>query len=83
MTSQITYSPIWPHTCRPLFHDYLHSEGHADRISHSSLLALFGERVTTQFMSQSMGWADSIILAMAPLGVVTAVVAAIRVGGPA
>jgi hypothetical protein len=47
-----------------------------------SLLALFGERVTTQFMSQSMGWADNIILAMAPLGVITAVVGAIRVGGP-
>jgi hypothetical protein len=35
-----------------------------------------------QFMSQSMGWADNIILAMAPLGIVTAIVAAIRVGGP-
>jgi hypothetical protein len=29
-----------------------------------------------------MGWADNIILAMAPLGIVTAIVAAIRVGGP-
>ncbi|KAK5651448.1 hypothetical protein OQA88_12455 [Cercophora sp. LCS_1] len=46
------------------------------------LLALFGERVTTQFMSQSMGWADGIILAMAPLGIMTVVVGAIRVGGP-
>ncbi|KAK4113209.1 hypothetical protein N656DRAFT_708131, partial [Canariomyces notabilis] len=46
------------------------------------LLALFGERVTTQFMSQSMGWADNIVLAMAPLGVITAIVGAIRVGGP-
>ena len=35
-----------------------------------------------QFMSQSTGWADNIILAMAPLGIVTAIVAAIRVGGP-
>lgn len=35
-----------------------------------------------QFMSQSMGWADNIILAMAPLGVITAIVGAIRVGGP-
>jgi hypothetical protein len=33
-------------------------------------------------MSQSMGWADDIILAMAPIGIVTAIVAAIRVGGP-
>jgi len=35
-----------------------------------------------QFMSQSMGWADNIILAMAPLGIITAIVGAIRVGGP-
>ncbi|KAK4247683.1 hypothetical protein C7999DRAFT_41018 [Corynascus novoguineensis] len=46
------------------------------------LLALFGEKVTMQFMSQSMGWADNIILAVAPLGIITAVVGAIRVGGP-
>ncbi|KAH9206686.1 hypothetical protein DL95DRAFT_450718 [Leptodontidium sp. 2 PMI_412] len=46
------------------------------------LLALFGERVTMQFMSQSMGWADNIILAMAPLGIITIIVGAIRVGGP-
>ncbi|CAJ0547459.1 Ff.00g042130.m01.CDS01 [Fusarium sp. VM40] len=46
------------------------------------LLALFGERVTMQFMSQSMGWADNIILAMAPFGIITAIVGAIRVGGP-
>lgn len=45
------------------------------------LLALFGERVTMQFMSESMGWADSIMLAMAPLGVITILVSAIRVGG--
>ena len=29
-----------------------------------------------------MGWADCIVLAMAPLGIITAIVAAIRVGGP-
>ncbi|QPC71950.1 hypothetical protein HYE68_002702 [Fusarium pseudograminearum] len=46
------------------------------------LLALFGERVTMQFMSQSVGWADNIILAMAPIGIITAIVASIRVGGP-
>ncbi|EAQ91998.1 hypothetical protein CHGG_00233 [Chaetomium globosum CBS 148.51] len=46
------------------------------------LLALFGEKVTTQFMSQSVGWADNIILAVAPLGILTAIVSAIRVGGP-
>lgn len=33
-------------------------------------------------MSQSMGWADNIIFAMAPLGILTAIVSAIRVGGP-
>lgn len=46
------------------------------------LLALFGERVTTQFMSQALGWADNIIIAMVPLGIVTIIVSAIRVGGP-
>jgi len=46
------------------------------------ILALFGEQVAMQFMSQSMGWADNIIFAMAPLGVITAIVGAIRVGGP-
>lgn len=35
-----------------------------------------------QFMSQSMGWADNIILAMVPLGIITTLVSAIRVGGP-
>lgn len=29
-----------------------------------------------------MGWADNIILAMAPLGIITIIVSAIRVGGP-
>ena len=29
-----------------------------------------------------MGWADCIVLGMAPLGIITAIVAAIRVGGP-
>ncbi|KAK0744843.1 hypothetical protein B0T21DRAFT_358546 [Apiosordaria backusii] len=33
-------------------------------------------------MSGSLGWADNVILAMAPLGIVTIIVAAIRVGGP-
>ena len=46
------------------------------------LLTLFGEQVTKQFMSESMGWADHITFAMAPLGVVTGIVGAIRVGGP-
>lgn len=45
-------------------------------------IALFGEQVTKQFMSQSMGVADNIIFAVAPLGIITAIVGAIRVGGP-
>ncbi|KAI8670331.1 hypothetical protein NCS55_00778900 [Fusarium keratoplasticum] len=47
------------------------------------LLALFGERVTMQFMSQALGWEDCVLLAMAPLGIITILVSAIRVGGPA
>jgi hypothetical protein len=46
------------------------------------LLALFGEAVAKQFMSESLGWSDNIIFAMAPLGIITAMVGAIRVGGP-
>ncbi|KAI5788969.1 hypothetical protein DFH27DRAFT_216688 [Peziza echinospora] len=46
------------------------------------LIALFGEQVTKQFMSQSLNWYDHIIFAMAPLGIITAIVGAIRVGGP-
>lgn len=46
------------------------------------ILALFGEQVAKQFMSQSMGWTDYIIFSMAPLGIITAIVGAIRVGGP-
>lgn len=45
------------------------------------LLALFGEQVTKQFLSMSMGWADDIILAMGPLGIMTVVISAVRVGG--
>ena len=33
-------------------------------------------------MSQSLGWLDNIIFSMAPLGILTAIVGAIRVGGP-
>lgn len=46
------------------------------------LLALFGEQVAKQFMSQSMTWLEDIIFAMAPLGIITAMISAIRVGGP-
>ncbi|KAF3246116.1 hypothetical protein TWF192_006966 [Orbilia oligospora] len=46
------------------------------------LLALFGEQVAKQYLSQSLSWLDCIIFAMAPLGIITAIVSAIRVAGP-
>src|SRR4051794_37721820 len=46
------------------------------------LLSLFGEQFSRQFMAQSMTWMDSILFACAPLGIITAIVGAIRVGGP-
>jgi hypothetical protein len=45
------------------------------------LLTLFGEQVTKQFISMSVGWADHILLGVGPLGILTVVVSAIRVGG--
>lgn len=44
------------------------------------LLTLFGEQVTKQFLSMSLGWADNLLLAMGPLGIITVIVSAIRVG---
>ncbi|ETS86383.1 hypothetical protein PFICI_00211 [Pestalotiopsis fici W106-1] len=47
------------------------------------ILALFGEQATKQFLSESTTRLDNFIFAMAPLGILTAVVSAIRVcGGP-
>ena len=45
------------------------------------LLSLFGEQVTKQFLSLSTDWADNVLLAMGPLGIMTVVVSAIRGGG--
>ncbi|KAF4465565.1 ankyrin repeat [Fusarium albosuccineum] len=45
------------------------------------LLTLFGEQITKQFLTMSMGWADSLLLAMGPLGIITTIVGAIRVSG--
>ena len=45
------------------------------------LLTLFGEQVTKQFLSMSLGWEDNVLLAMGPLGILTIIVSAIRVGG--
>jgi hypothetical protein len=46
------------------------------------LLTLFGEQVTKQFLTMSMGWADNILIALGPLGILTIMVSAIRVAGP-
>jgi hypothetical protein len=45
------------------------------------LLTLFGDEVTKQFLATSMGWADDILLGIAPIGIVTVVLCAIRIGG--
>lgn len=47
----------------------------------SPLIALFGEQVTKQFLSQSITFADCILFAAAPIGLLTGVVSAIRLGG--
>ena len=46
------------------------------------VLALFGEQVAKQYMSHSMSKIEDLIFAMAPLGIITAITSAIRVGGP-
>ena len=46
------------------------------------IITLFGEQVSKQFILNSTSFVDNIIFAMAPLGIITAVVSAIRVGGP-
>ncbi|RYP05608.1 hypothetical protein DL765_009791 [Monosporascus sp. GIB2] len=45
------------------------------------LLPLFGEQVTRQFLSMSLCWADNFLLAMGPLGIITIMISAVRVGG--
>ncbi|OQD85849.1 hypothetical protein PENANT_c009G03204 [Penicillium antarcticum] len=46
-------------------------------------LSLFGEQITKQYMSESTTLMDYFIFAMAPMGILTAVVSAIRVCGTA
>jgi hypothetical protein len=46
------------------------------------IIALFGERFAQQYMSYSTELLDCVVFALAPLGVITAIVGAIRVGGP-
>ncbi|KAK6363606.1 hypothetical protein TWF730_001030 [Orbilia blumenaviensis] len=45
------------------------------------LLTLFGERVALQFLSHSTSWVENLIFACAPIGILTGVISAIRVGG--
>ncbi|KAI5839158.1 ankyrin repeat-containing domain protein [Morchella snyderi] len=45
------------------------------------LLALFGEQVTKQYLNESLDWMDNLLFAIAPLGIITAMVASIRVAG--
>ena len=45
------------------------------------LIILFGEQATKQFLIMSMGWTDHILLATGPIGIITIVVSAIRIGG--
>ena len=45
------------------------------------VLALFGDLPTKQFLATSLGWADNVVLAIGPIGVLTIVVSAIRVAG--
>ncbi|KAL3462901.1 hypothetical protein BJX64DRAFT_258399 [Aspergillus heterothallicus] len=45
------------------------------------VLSLFGEQVTKQYLSESTTFLDYIIFSMAPVGILTAVVSAIRVCG--
>jgi hypothetical protein len=46
------------------------------------ILSLFGEQVTKQFLSQSFTWYECVIFAVCPLGIITAVVSAVRVAAP-
>ncbi|KAJ5372555.1 hypothetical protein N7517_004561 [Penicillium concentricum] len=45
------------------------------------LITLFGERLTKQFLSESISILDNVIFALSPLGVLTAVVSVIRICG--
>lgn len=45
------------------------------------LITLFGDRLTKQFLSESINLLDNVIFALSPLGVLTTVVSVIRVCG--
>ncbi|PMD34990.1 hypothetical protein L207DRAFT_436420, partial [Hyaloscypha variabilis F] len=44
------------------------------------LLTLFGDEFTKQFLATSIGWADDILLGIAPIGIITVIMCAIRIG---
>ncbi|EHK23321.1 ankyrin repeat protein, partial [Trichoderma virens Gv29-8] len=45
------------------------------------LLALFGDEITRQYLSESIGFLDYFIFAMAPIGIIATITAAIRICG--
>ncbi|KAK1579304.1 uncharacterized protein LY79DRAFT_522888 [Colletotrichum navitas] len=45
------------------------------------IMSLFGKEATKQYLSESLHWIDYFIFAMAPIGILTALVSAIRVCG--
>ncbi|KAL6692770.1 hypothetical protein J3F84DRAFT_401849 [Trichoderma pleuroticola] len=45
------------------------------------LLSLFGDQITRQYLSESIGFLDYFIFAMAPLGIIATITAVIRVCG--
>jgi hypothetical protein len=48
----------------------------------AAILALFAGAAIKQFLSSSLGWCDHVLLASGPIGILTIVVAAIRIAGP-
>ena len=47
----------------------------------SPIIALFGEQVSKQFLAQSTRFSECILFASAPLGILTGIISAIRIGG--
>ena len=47
----------------------------------SPIIALFGEQVSKQFLAQSTRFSECVLFASAPLGILTGIVSAIRIGG--
>ena len=47
----------------------------------SPIIALFGEQVSKQFLAQSTRFSECVLFASAPLGILTGIISAIRIGG--